>query len=219
MASEPDAHADTVVSTGNDRLMVGFNRRFAPLLTQMKSQFGLAGSSSVARYLVNAGQLESGSWYLNDELEGSRFTGEGGHFIDTLSWWMDSLPAEVFAAPGAERHDAAVTVRFTSGAVGTISYFTAGNRRYPKETLDATGGGRTARLDNFRRAALWSGRRTYATRSRGGQDKGQRHQVAEFVAACRAGSQMPISLESLLATTRATLAVGESLASGKPERV
>ncbi len=30
---------------------------------------------------------------------------------------------------------------------------------------------------------------------------------------------MPISLDSLLATTKATIAVGESLASGKPERV
>ena len=29
---------------------------------------------------------------------------------------------------------------------------------------------------------------------------------------------MPISLDSLFATTRATIAVGESLASGKPER-
>jgi hypothetical protein len=29
---------------------------------------------------------------------------------------------------------------------------------------------------------------------------------------------MPISLESLLATTRATIAVSESLASGSPER-
>ncbi len=214
-----DSIADTVISTGNGRLMVGFNRRFAPLLVQLKARFGLAGTGSAARYLVNAGQLESGSWYLNDELEGKRFVGEGGHFIDTLSWWMDSLPAEVFAAPGVEHDDAAVTVRFTSGAVGTISYFTAGNSRYQKETLDATGGGRTARLDNFRRAAVWSGRRTNAIRSHGGQDKGQRHQVAEFVAACRTGSQMPISLESLLATTRATLAVGESLASGYPERV
>ena len=31
--------------TGNDRLMVGFNRRFAPLLAQMRSRFGPARSS------------------------------------------------------------------------------------------------------------------------------------------------------------------------------
>ena len=47
---------DVVASTGNDRLMVGFNRRFAPMLTQLKSLFGQPGASSVVRYLVNAGR-------------------------------------------------------------------------------------------------------------------------------------------------------------------
>ncbi|HEX9623091.1 MAG TPA: bi-domain-containing oxidoreductase [Streptosporangiaceae bacterium] len=212
-----DQIVETVESTGNDRLMVGFNRRFAPLFGTLKSQFGSFGSAM--RYLVNAGQLESGSWYLNDELEGSRFAGEGGHFIDTLSWWADGLPVEVYAAGGLERDDVQATVRFDNGAVGTIAYLTGGNARYPKETFDATGGGRTARLDNFKNAAVWAGKRTTSTRSRGGQDKGQAGQMAEFVSACLTGAPLPISLDSLLATTRATLAIGESLASGKPERV
>src|SRR5699024_10697757 len=76
---------DVVEKTGNDRLMVGFNRRFAPLLVQLKARFGQPVGGSVTRYLINAGRLETGSWYRNEELEGSRFTGEGGHFIDTLS--------------------------------------------------------------------------------------------------------------------------------------
>jgi hypothetical protein len=40
-----------------------------------------------------------------------------------------------------------------------------------------------------------------------------------FVEAVRTGGPMPISLDSLLATTRATIAVGESLLSGRPEQV
>ena len=210
---------DTVASTGNDRLMVGFNRRFAPLLTRLKSQFAQPGTGSVTRYLVNAGRLESGSWYTNEELEGSRFAGEGGHFIDTLSWWTDSLPEEVYAVPGAERGELQASVRFANGSAGTITYVTSGNSRYPKETLDASGGGRTARLDNFRQGDIWTGRRKSSMKWRGSQDKGQRGQVEQFVRACRTGAAMPISLESLLATTRATIAVGDSLSSGRPERV
>ena len=210
---------ETVASTGNGRLMVGFNRRFSPLLGTMRAQFAQHGTGSVSRYLVNAGQLESGSWYRDAELEGSRFGGEGGHFIDTLSWWTGSLPEEVFATGGLEADELQATLRFADGSSGLITYSTTGNIRYPKETLDSSGGGRTARLDNFRRASVWTGRRQATTKSRGGQDKGQRHQLAQFVDACRTGAPMPISLESLLATTRATIAVGESLASGKPERV
>ena len=209
---------DVVTSIGNDRLMVGFNRRFAPLLVQMRSRFGLPDDGSVTRYLVNAGRLEADSWYRNEELEGSRFTGEGGHFIDTLSWWAGSLPENVYAVPGPEAGDLQATVRFQNGSSGTVTYVTTGNPRYPKETFDAAAGGRSARLDNFQQAAVWAGRRRRIMRSRGGQDKGQRAELARFVEASRTGAPMPISLESLVATTGATIAVGESLASGRPER-
>ena len=185
----------------------------------MRSRFGQPGGGSVTRYLVNAGELAADSWYRNEELEGSRFTGEGGHFIDTLSWWAGSLPEEVYAAPGPEQDDLQATMRFQNGSSGSITYLTTGNRRYPKETLDVAAGGRSARLDNFQRAAVWVGRRRKTTRSRGGQDKGQRHEVANFVEASRTGAPMPISLDSLVATTKATIAVAESLSSGRPERV
>jgi predicted dehydrogenase len=216
---ELDRVVETVVKTGNGRLMVGFNRRFAPLLMQMKSQFGPARSNSVTRYLVNAGPLAADSWYRNDALEGSRFLGEGGHFIDTLSWWAESLPYEVHAVGGPEKDDVHVTVRFQNGSSGTITYATTGSPRYPKETLDAAGGGRSARLDNFRKATVWSGRRQNAIRSLTGQDKGQQAELTQFVEAALAGAPMPISVESLVATTRATIAVSESLTSGRPEYV
>jgi predicted dehydrogenase len=215
---ELDQITEVIAKTGNDRLMVGFNRRFAPMLAKMKADFGPASSAAATRYLVSAGPLAPDSWYRN-EAEGSRFTGEGGHFLDTLSWWADSLPEEVYAVGGPDPEDVHVTVRFANGASGVISYLTGGNVRFPKETLDVTGGGRSARLDNFRKAAVWAGRGHDTIRARGGQDKGQRAEMARFVEACLAGADMPIPLESLIATTRATVAVRDSLLSGKPERV
>ena len=216
---ETDAITGAITETGNDRLMVGFNRRFAPLLNAMRKDFGGSAISSNTRYLVNAGKLAADSWYLNEEAEGSRFAGEGGHFIDTLTWWTGALPEEVYAVRGPEKGDLQATFRFRAGASGTIAYLTGGNNRFPKETMDATGGGRSALLDNFKTATVWSGRGKAATKTRGGQDKGQRAEMERFVEAVRTGGPMPISVESLLATTRATIAVGESLASGKPECV
>ena len=216
---ETDAIAEAITQTGNDRLMVGFNRRFAPLLAKMRADFGGAAATSNTRYLVNAGPLAKDSWYLNEAAEGTRFTGEGGHFIDTLGWWADSLPEEVYAIRGADKGDVQATFRFACGATGTISYLTGGNARFPKETLDVTGGGRSARLDNFREAAVWSGRGKSAAKARGGQDKGQKAEMEQFIAAVAVGGPMPIALDSLLATTRATIAVAESMTSGKPELV
>ena len=205
---------DTVEKTGNERIMVGFNRRFAPLFTELRERFGSHRGPLSARYLVNAGRLDAGSWYLNEELEGSRFAGEGGHFIDTLSALVEQHPIEVHAMGAGESVHA--TVRFADGSVATISYVTEGSSRFPKETLDVVGDGRNGRLDNFQRVSVWSAKGKTGRRVLTGQDKGQRSQLDRFVDAVRAGSAMPISLESLAATTRATLAVDSSLASGKP---
>ncbi len=217
--AETDEIAETIARTGNDRLMVGFNRRFAPLLTAMRQEFGGSAASSSTRYLVNAGKLAVDSWYLNEDAEGSRFGGEGGHFIDTLTWWAGALPEQVYAVRGPEKGDIQATIRFHGGASGTIAYLTGGNTRFSKETMDATGGGRNALLENFKTATVWSSRGKATTKARGGQDKGQRAEMEQFVEAVRTGGPMPISVDSLLATTRATVAVSESLASGRPEQV
>ena len=125
----------------------------------------------------------------------------------------------MYAVRGPDKDDVQVTVRFQNGSTGIISYVTVGNARFPKETFDAAAGGRSARLDNFRKATVWTGRRHSTTRARGGQDKGQRAELGQFVEAVLAGAPMPIPVDALVAVTRATIAVGESLSSGKPERV
>jgi predicted dehydrogenase/threonine dehydrogenase-like Zn-dependent dehydrogenase len=205
---------ETVERTGNDRVMVGFNRRFAPLITQLRKRFGATSGPFSARYLINAGRLDPGSWYLNTELEGSRFAGEGGHFIDTLSALVGQHPVEAYAmGTSGNVHS---TLRFADGSMATVSYVTDGSARFPKETLDVAGDGRNGRLDNFQRITVWSTKGKDGHRVLAGQDKGQRIQLERFVHAVRAGADMPIPLESLVATTRATLAVESSLSSGRP---
>jgi predicted dehydrogenase/threonine dehydrogenase-like Zn-dependent dehydrogenase len=205
---------ETVDESGNDRIMVGFNRRFAPLFTDLRNRLTPFRSPLSARYLVNAGRLDPSSWYLNEELEGSRFAGEGGHFIDTVSALVGCDPVEVQAmAAGANIH---ATLRYSDESVATISYVTDGSPRFPKETLDVSADGRTGRLDNFQRITAWSSKGKTGRRTLTGQDKGQRAQLERFVHAVHTGSAMPIPLKSLVATTRATLAVGQSVATRQP---
>lgn len=211
-----DRILETVARTGNDRLMVGFNRRFAPLFTDLQRRFGPNGGPVVARYLVNAGRLDVRSWYLNEALEGSRFLGEGGHFIDTLSAWVGHVPVEVCAQATPDGADLVATLRFADGSLGTISYTTGGASRFPKETFDVSVGGRSARLDNFTRATVWNANGKDVKRSLTSPDKGQRRQLERFVEAVRTGAPMPIDLDSLAATTRATIATATSAVSGRP---
>jgi predicted dehydrogenase/NADPH:quinone reductase-like Zn-dependent oxidoreductase len=209
---ELDRILATVDATGNDRVMVGFNRRFAPLLVEMRERFGRSPEPTNARYLVNAGQLGSDSWYRDSELEGSRFVGEGGHFVDTISWWIGSDPVEVMAMAGAGADEVQVSLRYGDGSLAIVTYLTNMHRKFPKETFEASSGGRTARLDNFRRASVWTGARARVSRHLGAPDKGQSAEIKAFIDAVRTDGPMPISLESLTATTRATLAATSAVA-------
>jgi predicted dehydrogenase len=206
--------------SGNRRLMVGFNRRFAPLLNDMKTFWGPRKGPITLRYAVNAGGLETGSWYARADSEGSRFIGEGCHFVDTMSWWLEEDPIEVFAVPSPNDPDnLLVTLVYADGSLGEIAYLTKGDSSYPKEVLEVYGDGKVARLDNFERAECWAGGKRRTFRASRGIDKGQRKELEAFIAAAKTGGEMPISFDSLVATTGATFAAVRSAATRSLEPI
>ncbi|MGW2248693.1 bi-domain-containing oxidoreductase [Kitasatospora sp. NPDC001660] len=210
-----------VEESGNDRLQVGFNRRFAPLLREARARFGARTGPASLRYLVNAGRLQHGSWYLQQGTEGSRFVGEGGHFIDTASWLLGADPVSVYAVAASGNEDLQVVLRYPDGSTATLSYVTTGASGFPKETLDLVADGKVLKLDDFVRASVHfestAGRKRWvSSRLPKARDKGQSAELAAFVKAVRTGGPMPVPLESLVATTAATLAVPAGLAGGAP---
>ncbi|AZM59509.1 MULTISPECIES: bi-domain-containing oxidoreductase [unclassified Streptomyces] len=205
-----------VEESGNDRLQVGFNRRFAPLLREARERFGARTGPASLRYLVNAGRLDHGSWYLRQGTEGSRFTGEGGHFIDTASWLLDADPVSVYAVAASGNEDLHIVLRYPDGSTATLSYVTNGPSGFPKETLDLIADGKVLRLDDFVRASVYDRKRWVSSRLPKARDKGQNAELAAFVRAVRTGGPMPVPLRSLVATTTATLAVETALAAGAP---
>ncbi|NUT52802.1 MAG: Gfo/Idh/MocA family oxidoreductase, partial [Saccharothrix sp.] len=219
LALTEDELADVLAAveeSGNDRLQVGFNRRFAPLLQEARKRFGARSGPANLRYLVNAGRLQHGSWYLQQGTEGSRFAGEGGHFIDTASWLLEADPVSVYATATSGSEDLQVVLRYPDGSTATISYVTTGPGSFPKETLDLVADGRALRLDDFVRASVYGRKRWVSSRLPKARDKGQNAELAAFVKAVRTGGPMPVPLQSLVATTAATLAVQTGLAAGAP---
>src|SRR5262249_16918357 len=78
-------------------LMVGYNRRFAPLAKQIKGQLGARAGPMTIMYRVNAGQLPAEHWSLNASEGGGRIIGEVCHFIDFIQCLTDALPARICA--------------------------------------------------------------------------------------------------------------------------
>ena len=76
-------------------LMVGFNRRFAPLARIMKERLGNGPMSMI--YRVNAGTIPADSWIQDLELGGGRIIGEACHFVDFLAFLCGALPRRLYA--------------------------------------------------------------------------------------------------------------------------
>jgi predicted dehydrogenase/threonine dehydrogenase-like Zn-dependent dehydrogenase len=198
-------------------LMVGFNRRFAPLTARLRNELdAVAAPTLLVR--VNAGPLADDHW-LNDPNEGGgRLLGEACHFVDLLSHLAGSAAKSAYAvavphpARGLEQSDDFVgTLRFANGALGTLLYSGRGDPRLPKERLEAFSTGLAAVLDDFRRLELYRGGRRTVVKDR--RDKGHRAEIKVFLEAVR-GVATPPPVESYLDSTRATLALADSLLTG-----
>lgn len=204
-----------------ENLMVGFNRRFAPMAKQMKSFLGNS-SPLVMHYRVNAGMLPKDHWINDAEQGGGRILGEVCHFVDFLSFLCGATPVNVNATAiprGAEDQDAIIRLVFADGSNGTIHYVCSGDRVFAKERVEVFGGGAVAVLDDFRRLELVRHGRKQVHRSWLRQDKGHRAEWQAFAHCIRTGSASPIPFDEIHATTLATIRIVGSLRYGRPESV
>ncbi len=203
-------------------LLVGFNRRFASQVQHVKRFFENAVGPYVIQYRVNAGFVPKTHWTRDPVEGGGRIIGEVCHFVDLMQFITSSKPTKVsaealsVASGGASDDDSVViTMKFQEGSVGTITYLANGDTSLPKERLEISSTGRTAVIDNFQRLSLYQNgkKREFKLSS---IDKGHRTEVREFLSAIQVGKPSPIPVASLVATTRTTFKIIESLQVGVP---
>ena len=215
--------AEAARSSG--RLMVGFNRRFSPLARRAKDFFAGSNSPLSILYRVNAGRVPKEHWIQDPSAGGGRIVGEVCHFVDLMQFLTESPPVSVFAESISTKSDKTIdadsvfiTLRFADGSNGCIAYVSEGDKSLPKERIEIFGGSRSFVLDDFRRATLHkNGREEHVTLKV--QDKGQQAQVHQICASILEGTAAPIPLNELIATTRATFRILDSLREHRPFEV
>lgn len=191
-------------------LMVGFNRRFAPLIVTMKKLLEARVEPKSFIMTVNAGQIPPDHWTQDPDIGGGRIIGEGCHFVDLLRFLADAPITQIQAmqlakSPVAEVTDdkMTITLGFADGSFGTVHYLANGDKSFPKERLEVFCGGGILQMDNFRKLTGfgWPGSKSDSTLS---QDKGHAACIDAFVQAVAGGEAAPIAFDELVEVTRAT---------------
>jgi predicted dehydrogenase len=201
-------------------LMVGFNRRFAPMAVQAKKFLSEIHEPLAIHYRVNAGYIPTDHWTNDPEQGGGRILGEVCHFVDFLCFLADAYPIEVQAQtvgnPGQYSMDNVIaTLKFANGTLGTISYLANGDKSASKERIEVFGGGSVAILEDFRRLELIRNGRKLITHARWKQDKGHNAEMRAFVNMIL-GKTSPIPFEECVGSTLATLRLQNSCQTGQP---
>jgi predicted dehydrogenase len=187
-------------------LMVGFNRRFAPLAVKLRGALGGHGPLLMT-YRVNAGRQPRTHWVHDPQIGGGRIVGECCHFIDLTSFLCGAPPVDVTVAAVSgssepSEDNVAATLRFRDGSVAVIVYSALGDRGLPKERVEVLGELGAGVLDDFRELRLHQGGRTSETVEKR-QDKGHAAELAAFLEWCRTGEQ-PWPVRDMVEVMRAT---------------
>jgi predicted dehydrogenase/threonine dehydrogenase-like Zn-dependent dehydrogenase len=218
LARIAEAHADPALP--RSILMVGFNRRFAPLAVRLETFLREALEPLAIHYRVNAGFLPVDHWLNDPQQGGGRVLGEVCHFVDFLCFLTGGPPVEVetraLSNPGRYSNDNVVcSLRFADGSQGTVSYLANGDRSFSKERIEVFGGGRVAVLEDFRRLELVRNGKRQVLRSFLRQDKGHRGEWEAFAAAIKNGTESPIPFREIVSTMMATFALEQSRCLGQ----
>jgi predicted dehydrogenase/threonine dehydrogenase-like Zn-dependent dehydrogenase len=201
-------------------LMVGFNRRFAPLAVRLKAFLEGRKEPLAMTYRVNAGFIPPTHWLQDPAQGGGRIVGEGCHFIDFLTFLVGSPPVSVRASGlpdiGRYREDnVLLTLGFPDGSLGTILYISNGDKAFPKERVEVFCAGKAAVLDDFRSLELVANGKREVEHSRLRQDKGHRAEWTAFARVIANLEPAPIPYTHLIGVTRASLRAVDALRSGE----
>lgn len=194
------------------RLMVGFNRRFSPHVLNIKERFMDESPKSIL-CRVNAKKIPPDHWGHDPEIGGGRIVGEVCHFID-LSMFIAG--AHIAGVAANELRDAnglmdtvTINLSFENGSVATISYFSNGNEKVPKEYIEVYCNGETAIIDDFKSMTFYGKKISKMKLKK--QDKGHYEELKRFVHSIQNGEASPIGFPEIYNASLATIKTIESI--------
>ncbi|MBN2612410.1 MAG: bi-domain-containing oxidoreductase [Bacteroidales bacterium] len=196
-------------------VVVGFNRRFAPLAGKMKGLWGEGTKNIVAT--MNAGSIPANSWVHDLETGGGRIIGEACHYIDLCVYLTGSKIIAVCMNsmginPAENTDNASIMLKFENGSNAVINYFANGSKAYAKERIEAYSQEKTLIVDNWRSLKGYGTKGFSKLKTR--LDKGHKRQFKQLTESVQSGIPI-IPFDEIVNVTSATLAAIQSLKEGR----
>ena len=199
------------------KLMVGFNRRFAPQIQKMKALIDPIKGPKSFIMTMNAGSIPVDHWTQDISVGGGRIIGEACHFVDLMRFLVGSEIVSVQArrmgdsdALDITEDKAAIMLGFADGSFGTIHYYANGAASFPKERIEVFADGKVLQLDNFVKLKGF-GFKGFKKMNLWRQDKGQNLCSQLFLDSIREGKGAPIHINEIFEVAKVSIDIAEQL--------
>jgi len=166
-------------------LVVGFNRRYAPLATKAKELLKQKHRPYLINYRVNAGFVPRTHWVQDPEVGGGRIVGECCHCFDFFNYIIES-EVESICALGIPVNNTTVisndnvvgTMKWADGSLATLTYTALGHSDLPKERIEIYADTSSIVIDDFKNMELYGFKGKGIRMKR--QDKGHYQELVEL---------------------------------------
>ncbi len=193
------------------QLMVGFNRRYAPLAIKMKKYFGDRAQPASISYCANVGYRAPEHWLHDPKQGGGVILGEACHHIDFCNWFIGATPNEVLVRKlesekgGFIAEDNVhITLCYPDGSLAHIAYLSNGSKSYISERAEIFCDNHVANIKDFRRLEMTEGLSIKTERLWVQGDKGHAGQISAFMEAV-SGSGKPLEIQSYIDSSRVAI--------------
>ncbi|NQU27083.1 MAG: zinc-binding dehydrogenase [Candidatus Marinimicrobia bacterium] len=210
--SEFDSIESVIQSAENPFLMIGYNRRFAPIIKKMIQLLKNEPGPKSVIMTVNAGFIPSDHWVQDNAIGGGRIIGEACHFIDLLRYIIGANIVNYSTNYLSEQHlmsdIVTINLKFQDGSIGCIHYFANGHKSFPKERLEIYCNGKILQCNNFKQlyGFGWPGFNKQRLLS---QDKGHKNCINAFISAINLNNDPPIPINEILEIAKVTLEIAK----------
>jgi predicted dehydrogenase/NADPH:quinone reductase-like Zn-dependent oxidoreductase len=182
------------------RIIVGFNRRYAPLAKEMKAELSRLKGPRLITYRVNADFIPNSRWVQDPSKGGGRIIAECCHFFDFFNYLLGSGRPEVAATSvGVDggstvtRDNVVFSLKYRDGSVANLVYSSLGNRSYERERVEVFCEGEAMVIEDFRVLRVLGKRERQMTLPR--VDKGHRAELTEIARALRGKENSLVSFD------------------------
>jgi predicted dehydrogenase/threonine dehydrogenase-like Zn-dependent dehydrogenase len=198
------------------RIIVGFNRRYAPLMLKLKGMLSTLDGPYLVQYRANTDFVPATRWSQDPNLGGGRVVHEACHFFDLFNFLVDDksptisvASTDVNSSSVVARDNFVATLKYPKGSLASLTYSSLGTRSMERERLEVFAEGHAFVLDDFKVLRAF-GTKAEETRL-SVQDKGHRKELDEVLNALSSKPSHVVTFEEAAEAMKTTFEVDAKL--------